>query len=123
MADVREYALDPLFQVLSEARDVHPNMTLAQLQLFLLVAGKPNISQVELEHLANLTDASVSRILALLGQYGSRGTEALNLIEVMPDPADRRRKEYRLTTGGKQVLAKINNHLERYKGVHRDSTR
>jgi DNA-binding MarR family transcriptional regulator len=101
---------------------VSPSLTVAQLQVFLLVASKRAISQSELEDLTDLSDASVSRILALLGQYGNRGTDPLNLIEVVPDANDRRRKEYLLTQRGRRVLAQIGNHLSRYKGVSRDSS-
>jgi DNA-binding MarR family transcriptional regulator len=106
--------LDPLFRVLDEARRIYPSMTVTQLMVFCLVAADPYIGQADLEVKADISDASASRIVALLAQFGNRGTEPLNLISLDTDPKDRRRRIMTLTNKGERFIQRMLEQLERY---------
>ena len=109
-------ALGPLASLLDEARLVHPSMTVNQLMVFPMIAMNEVPDQQTIEERVDLSDASASRIIALLGQYGNRGTEPLNLIEIVPDANDRRRKSYVLTKKGRKLVERFMEQLDRYRG-------
>ena len=103
-------ALGPLIDALSVLRNLHSGMTLAQAQVFLEIVLNPHIQQVKLAETAGLDDSSISRIAALLSNYGSRNTEGLGLIKIDIDENDRRYRTFSLTAKGERVrdqLAKM----------------
>jgi DNA-binding MarR family transcriptional regulator len=106
--------LDPIFRIMDEARRIYPSMTVTQLMVFCLVAANPYIGQADLEVKTGISDASASRIVALLSQHGNRGTEPLNLISLETDPKDRRRRIMTLTSKGERFIELMLVQLERY---------
>lgn len=110
-------ALNPLFDILAASRQVYPDLTVAQLQVFLLVAIDPGISQAQIEEKTGLRGGSVSRIVALLSQYGARDKEGLNLINVSQDPNDRRARLIEITPKGTQFIHQMMSLLSYVRGA------
>ena len=96
---------------LNVLREIYGDMTLNHAVVLSLVAANPGISQREIMDQTGLTDGSTSRIVALLSEYGNRGTGPFHLIEMRPDPNDRRYKTLHLTQKGRGLFTKITNIL------------
>jgi DNA-binding MarR family transcriptional regulator len=92
--------LNLLIPALDRLRTLYRDMTLNQVIVLIQAATLPGLTQRELCDRTGLTDSSVSRILAILSEYGNRGTEPLGLIRFEFDPADRRTKKIALTRKG-----------------------
>jgi DNA-binding MarR family transcriptional regulator len=79
---------------------------------FLVVAQKPGISSKELLQRIGVSQASISRNLALLGEWDRHGNPGLQLVDLIEDPVDRRNKIAFLTPRGKALVGKIANIME-----------
>lgn len=99
--------LNNLLKIVGVLRDIYPDMTLNQLVILLLVGANPGISQKQLMELSGLADSSASRIVAVLSEYGNRGTGPFHLIELRESKADRRYKDLHLTKRGQALQTKI----------------
>lgn len=96
-----------MIEAVNAFRDVHPDMTLNQVVVMLLVASRPGITQRQIMEETGLADSSTSRIIGILGKWGNRGTKPLNLIDVVYDEADRRVRTYTITPTGRKLLEKV----------------
>lgn len=92
-----------LFRALQRFRDLHPDVTALQVQVFLLVAETPGIPQSDLYKSLGVSDSAASRIIAILSDIGGRHTEGFKLIEVQVNPHDRRERRINLTTKGQRL--------------------
>lgn len=99
--------LNPLIDVCAALRQVHPEMTVSQLQVFTLIVTNPGISMAQIAERTGLMEGSVSRIVALLSQYGSRTAEGLALFQMEQDTNDRRFRTLATTSKGKALVAQL----------------
>jgi len=99
--------LNPLVDVVDMLRDIYPDMTLNSVQVLLLVATNPGISQREIMERTGLADSSASRIVGLLSEYGNRGTGPFYLIDLVPNKDDRRYKGLYLSKKGQALTTKM----------------
>lgn len=99
--------LNRLIEAVALFQTVHPDMTVRQIQVFLLVATNPGVSQSEICERLELADSSVSRIIGILSEYGNRGTGPFNLVEMRVHKTDRRLRACFLTRKGEALAAKL----------------
>lgn len=99
--------LNRLTDVVEALRGVYPDMTLNQVICLLLIATNEGISQTDIMKKTNMSDGTCSRIVSLLGKYGSRGTGPFNLVELVADDGDRRFKSLYMTNTGKGLMDTI----------------
>ncbi len=102
-----------LSKALSRFNDVHSDMSLLQMMFLLQVAANPGITQRQLWGLLGVSDGVASRVLAILGPFGSRGTEPLKLVSITVDPNDRRSRILGLTPKGQRLIETIHEDLTR----------
>lgn len=82
-------------------------MPLHFIQTFLLVAAADSVTYREIEEALNLTNSSVSRTLAALGERHRTGNRGHGLIDVFIDPGEGRRYRARLTKRGKALAGQL----------------
>lgn len=99
--------MNSLIDVIDVYREIHPDMTLNQLVVLMAVAANHGISQKELAETVGLADSSVSRILAVLGEHGSRGTGPFNLVYMVSSDTDRRQRNVYLSKKGQALTSKV----------------
>jgi DNA-binding MarR family transcriptional regulator len=102
-----------LVKVLQRLRDLHADMTVLQVQFLLWIAANPGENQRALLTALDVSDSVASRNLAILSEYGVRGTEGLALVEMRMNPTDRRAKLLYLTRKGRSLLEDIVSDLGR----------
>lgn len=95
-------------------RTIYLDMTVTQAVLLLTVAYRPGVTQSDIVNLTGLSEASVSRIVAIMGSKGDRGAGPFNLIEPRVSPRDSRARELHLTAKGGIVMSAI---LREFVGV------
>jgi DNA-binding MarR family transcriptional regulator len=105
--------LNNLTEAVDILREVHPDMTLNQVLVLLLVALKQGTTQREVMEQIGVSDSSTSRIVALLSSYGNRGTGPFHLIDLSEDPQDRRTKHLHLTKRGQALVDRLTRVLAR----------
>lgn len=78
-------------------------------QLFLVVAsaGAAGVTFAQLEEALSLTNGSVSRGVASLGEIDRRGGAGYRLVETFKDPAEPRRFRVRLSAKGRALLRQL----------------
>jgi DNA-binding MarR family transcriptional regulator len=96
-----------LGQIFQTLRQINPDMPLQVAVTFCMVAEYPGITQVEITKLGNMSPASVSRHIAILGEYDTRRDEGFDLIRVDVDDDDRRRKLINLTPKGQIFVDRL----------------
>jgi DNA-binding MarR family transcriptional regulator len=111
-----EITAQRLAGALLRLRQIHSDMTIQQAAALLFIAGNPGITQRRVWALLDISDGVASRTLAILGEYGSRGTQPLGLIEVRADLNDRRNRICRLTPKGERLIGQIHADLYGAKG-------
>lgn len=84
-----------------------PQMPLHFIQTFLLVAGEERCTYRQIEEELNLTNSSVSRTLAALGERHRKGERGHGLVEVFIDPGEGRRYRARLSKQGRALAHQI----------------
>jgi len=101
--------LDQLARVLALFGVLDPQMPLHFLQTFLIVATAPtgSVTYREIEDALNLTNSSVSRTLAALGERHRTGDRGYGLVDVFIDPGEGRRYRARLTKRGRALANQI----------------
>lgn len=102
-----------LSKALTRFHDIHPDMSLLQMMFLMQVAANPGITQRQLWGLLGVSDGVASRVLAILGPYGSRGTEPLKLVSITVDPNDRRSRILGLTARGQRLVEQVHEDLTR----------
>ena len=106
-ASIRMPFASSFARALTRLRDIHQDMTVAQVVCLLLVADRPGITQRDLHKLLDTTDSAASRIIALLSDVGSRGTPGMELVLMRENPNDRRERHIFLTAKGRRILEDI----------------
>lgn len=99
--------LNNMVEAVEALREVHPDMTLNQVMVFLMVAAGTGVTQREIMDKTGLSDGSASRIVAILSDYGNRGTGPFRLIELNEDPKDRRVKLLTLSKKGQALASRL----------------
>lgn len=89
---------------LQRLRDLHEDFTALQLQILLLIAETPDITQVDIHKAVGVTDSAISRNIALLSSVGSRSRDGLGLIDFRTNPVDRRERFLTLTPRGVRLI-------------------
>lgn len=85
-----------------------PDMPISRLRVFLYVAQRKDTLVRDIVKVTGLSQATISRTLAILGQKPQRGNQpGLDWVDIAPDPDDPRRVVLNLTAKGKKVLAEI----------------
>jgi MarR family transcriptional regulator, transcriptional regulator for hemolysin len=84
-------------------------MTRAQLIILARLERQPDLSQIELAEMAEVTPMTIARLVDRL--------ETLGMVERCPDPADRRIWRLRLTPAAAPLLRKIKNFCARLEGA------
>jgi len=77
------------------------------MQIYMLVATSPGISSKDLISRVGVSQSSISRHIALLGEFSWSGGPGLELVESIEDPNDRRSKVNFLTIKGRQVAIQL----------------
>ena len=85
-------------------------LQLQTLTIFLVVAMRGEVSQVELNKLASVSEAAVSRNIRLLGR-GRPDSPGYGWVDAQRDPYDNRFITVRLTKEGAKVARAISDHL------------
>lgn len=90
---------------------VHPDMSVTQVQIILLVAREPGISTQEILMQLGCTAAALSRNMRTLNVWydkdkktGEEVKKGYELIDPMKDPRERRALNYYLTKKGRHVV-------------------
>lgn len=96
---------------LTRFRDVHPEVTALQIEFFLAIVAQPGITQRALYSLLGTNDSVSSRTLAILSEFGSRGTQGLELVRLETNPEDRREKLCFVTKKGERLMADVERSL------------
>lgn len=104
----RTQAIIALGRILDEFRRLNPNMPVAQIQAFLMVALDRGLGMTDISDNTGTKNSTASRYLLELGSSRLDGDGAFGLIERRVDPSDERRAPYRLTRKGKRVVEAIN---------------
>lgn len=110
-----ESNLNIIVELCAAVRQVHPEMTVSQLQVLAIVVTNPGISMAQIAERTGLMEGSVSRIVSLLSQYGSRSAKgygsrsakALNLFQMDQDADDRRFRTLTVTPKGKRLVDQL----------------
>lgn len=101
-------AASGLAEALARVRDLYPDMTVAQLEMFLRFAATPGASQTEVRAaMGAFSDSRASRTVAILGSAGDRKTQPLHLLEAAEDPRNRNYKRVFLTAKGRRLVEDI----------------
>jgi len=100
--------LDQLARALNAFAAMDPiAFPLHHAQLFLEVARRGHCTFAELEEALSLTNGSVSRTVAALGETNRHGQPGYRLLETFKDPDQTRRYQVRLSTRGKALLRQL----------------
>ena len=92
---------------------VDAEMQLQVLRILMTVAEYPDgVTMPELTKLAQVSSSSLSRNVALLGQFGSTKKPALKWITATEDFRERRRKVVKMTAKGTRILEQVREILE-----------
>lgn len=96
---------------LTRFRDMHPEVTALQIEFFLAIVANPGITQRSLYNLLGTNDSVSSRTLAILSEYGSRGTPGLELVRLEVNPEDRRERLCYITKKGGRLMTDVERQL------------
>jgi DNA-binding MarR family transcriptional regulator len=96
-----------LLRVIAEFRNVHQDITANQMATFLHVALQPHISQAQICDETGLSDATVSRIVALLSNRGLGGRPGADVVSIGMRDDDYRVRGQTLTPKGRRIVAAL----------------
>jgi hypothetical protein len=85
----------------------HKSPPVNSLRAFLLVMQEEGLSVEEYSNRLKVSKSTMSRQLLDLGDRNRKGEPGVGLVTSRPNPIDRRQVEYRLTSKGRAVAAKI----------------
>jgi len=102
-------ACSQLLMVIERFREIDAEMQAQSIAVLLKVAKHPvPIKMSEIATELGLSQSTVSRNVAFLGDWNRRKEEGHKLLEAYEDPMERRRKLVRLTAKGKRFLKSTN---------------
>lgn len=102
-------ACSQLLMVIERFREIDAEMQAQSIAVLLKVAKHPvPIKMSEIATELGLSQSTVSRNVAFLGDWNRRKEEGHKLLEAYEDPMERRRKLVRLTSKGKRFLKSTN---------------
>lgn len=110
--DHTDPVLGGLINAFSALRAVYPDMTLNQAIILLAIADGRATTQRDLMELTGLSDATASRIVGFLSDYGRRGALPLRLVDLHDVPHDRRIKVVRLNAKGRALVEGVRAHVK-----------
>lgn len=99
--------INALMNAIAILRDGDEQMQMQTAQVFLAIAIQPGITSKDLVKAVGISQSSVSRNTAALGEWHRLDKPGLNLIETRPDPRERRRKVHYLTPKGHAVAKRV----------------
>lgn len=102
-------ALRKLGRAIDEFRKINTNteITSTLVQVFLAVAEKEGRTFIEIANITGVATSTVSRVMGVLGEYGSRGSQPLNLVVMKPNLQDRRERLCYLTHKGRMLAESL----------------
>lgn len=102
-----------LIGAIDDFRDASQNITGNQMVILLMIARKPLLTQAEIVKATGLSDATVSRICAVLSDRGLGTQKGCDLIEIRNIPGDYRIRGQILTHKGRRLIDKLREAMKR----------
>jgi len=105
---------DKLISAIQILREISPSMTLNQALVFLEVARRDGIENLEVRKRTGMPHPTISHVVAALSptsyhKKNGKNVEGLDLVIQEENFEDGRAKNLHLTEKGKQIINKINN--------------
>ena len=102
-------AASSLLKVIERFREIDGEMQAQAIAVLLKVAKNPlPLKMAEIAEELGLSQSTISRNVAYLGDWNRRKEAGHKLLEAYEDPAERRRKLVRLTAKGKRFVKSLN---------------
>lgn len=102
-------AASSLLKVIERFREIDGEMQAQAIAVLLKVAKNPlPLKMAEIAEELGLSQSTISRNVAYLGDWNRRKEAGHKLLEAFEDPAERRRKLVRLTAKGKRFVKSLN---------------
>lgn len=102
-------AASSLLKVVERFREIDGEMQAQAIAVLLKVAKNPlPLKMAEIAEELGLSQSTISRNVAYLGDWNRRKEAGHKLLEAYEDPAERRRKLVRLTAKGKRFVKSLN---------------
>jgi DNA-binding MarR family transcriptional regulator len=92
---------------IEQFRELDPNIQATAIVVFMAAASRPGSTARELSQTTGITEASLSRNLALLSETHRNGQEGLNLLTRKEDAIDARNKRVHLKEKGVALYKRI----------------
>lgn len=96
-----------VIRLLEAFRQHHRDILTTEVLVFLHVAVNDGMQMSELQDLLGVSQAAVSRNVYFLSKYGANNREGLELIQLVEDTENRRRRRLYLTPKGKAFLRQL----------------
>ena len=104
-----QLSADIMLKIVERFREVDAEMQAQSMAVLLKVAKHPvPIKMGEIAEELGLSQSTVSRNVAYLGDWNRRKEAGHKLLEAYEDPAERRRKLVRLTAKGRRFVKSLN---------------
>jgi DNA-binding MarR family transcriptional regulator len=101
---IDENLFTKIFNISDIFRRLDPNMPVARMEIFLLVAKNNGVISIrDLQIILNMTDAGISRNVAALKACGYQGKQGIGLLETFTDSNQRNRKLVQLSPSGRNL--------------------
>ena len=102
-------AASSLLRIIERFREIDSEMQAQSMAVLLKVAKSPlPLKMGEIAEELGLSQATISRNVAYLGDWNRHKQAGHKLVEAYEDPAERRRKLVRLTAKGKRFVKSLN---------------
>ena len=102
-------AASSLLKIIERFREIDGEMQAQAMAVLLKVAKSPlPLKMAEIAEELGLSQSTISRNVAYLGDWNRRREAGHKLVEAYEDPAERRRKLVRLTAKGKRFVKSLN---------------
>ena len=98
--------------IIRQLRSVSADMPMQQADVLLSIAVNPGLTLADIGKATSLSPASVSRNLASLSKFHRLGKPGLDLVEVVIDPRETRRRLVYLTPQGKALVTKLSRNVD-----------
>ncbi|MBD8687068.1 MULTISPECIES: MarR family winged helix-turn-helix transcriptional regulator [unclassified Rhizobium] len=94
-------------RVINMLRTLSPDMPMQQADILFQVVLHPGLTMAELSKRTGLSQSSVSRNIQALSKFHRLGKPGLDLVDVVIDPRESRRRLIFLTASGKAFVTKL----------------